>query len=93
MFYRTFPALIRQAGLEGKGMRLRPRAHDLRHTFADRTLLDCYRAGENVDRRMPELSTFLSHSDPASTYRYLEAVPELMALISARLERPPEAVS
>jgi integrase/recombinase XerD len=93
MFYRTFPALIRQAGLEGNGMRLRPRAHDLRHTFAVRTLLDWYRAGENVDRRMPELSMFLGHSDPASTYWYLEAVPELMALISARLERLPEAMS
>ena len=36
---------------------------------------------------------FLGHSDPASTYWYLEAVPELMALISARLERLPEAMS
>jgi integrase len=67
--------------------------HDLRHTFAVRTLLDWYRAGENIDRRMPELSMFLGHSDPASTYWYLEAVPELMALISARLERLPEAMS
>jgi integrase/recombinase XerD len=91
--YRTFPALIRQAGLEGKGTRLRPRPHDLRHTLAVRTLLDWYQAGENVDRRMPELSTFLGHSDPASTYWYLEAVPELMALISARLERLPEGLA
>ena len=37
-FYRTFPVLIRQAGLEGKGMRLRPRPHDLRHTFAVRII-------------------------------------------------------
>jgi integrase len=29
--YRTFPVLIRQAGMERKGMRLRPRPHDLRH--------------------------------------------------------------
>lgn len=91
--YRTFPALIRQAGLEGKGMRQRPRPHDLRHTLAVRTLLDWYEAGENVDRRMPELSTFLGHSDPASSYWYLEAVPELMMLISARLERLPETLA
>jgi integrase/recombinase XerD len=92
-FYRTFPLLIRQAGLEGKGMRMRPRPHDLRHTFAVPTLLDWYRAGEAIDRRIPELSRFLGHSDPASSYWYLEAVPELMALISARLERLPKVLS
>ena len=42
---------------------------------------------------MPELSTFLGHVDPASTYWYLEAVPELMALISRRLQLVPEVFS
>ena len=36
---------------------------------------------------MPLLSTFLGHADPASTYWYLQAVPELLAVISSRLER------
>ena len=45
--------------------------------------------GEDVDRRMPLLSTFLGHVDPSSTYWYLQAVPELMALVAARLERLP----
>jgi len=58
-----------------------------------RTLLDWYRAGEEVDRKMPLLSTYLGHTDPASTYWYLEAVPELMTLISRRLERLPEVLS
>jgi hypothetical protein len=53
------------------------------------TLLDWHHAGEDVDRRMPELSTLLGHADPASTYWYLEAVPELMALISRRLQQVP----
>jgi integrase/recombinase XerD len=61
--------------------------------MAVRTLLDWYHAGEDVDRRMPELSTFLGHVDPASTYWYLEAVPELMALISRRLALVPEVLS
>ncbi len=43
---------------------------DRRHTFAVRTLLDWYEAGEDVDRNMPLLSTFLGHTDPASTYWY-----------------------
>lgn len=92
-FNHRFAKLIGHVGLEGRGERVRPRPHDLRHTFAVRTLLDWYHAGEDIDRRMPLLSTFLGHVDPASTYWYLEAVPELMALISARLERLPEVLS
>lgn len=38
---------------------------------------------------MPLLSTFLGHTDPASTYRYLQAVPELLAVVSSQLERLP----
>jgi integrase/recombinase XerD len=67
---QTFTKLIRQAGLEGRGARARPRPHDLRHAFAVRTLLDWHRAGEDIDRRMPLLSAYLGHVDPASTYWY-----------------------
>jgi integrase/recombinase XerD len=92
-FYPTFANLIRQVGLEGRGERVRPRAHDLRHTMAVRTLLDWYEADEDIDRRMPLLCTFLGHVDPTSTYWYLEAVPELMAQVSDRLQRLPEVLS
>jgi integrase/recombinase XerD len=83
----TFPQLIREIGLEGRGARARPRPHDLRHALAVRTLLDWQHAGEDVDRRMPLLSTFLGHVSPASTYWYLEAIPELMQHISRRLDQ------
>ncbi len=86
---RTFTQLIREVGLEGRGARARPRPHDLRHALAVHTLLDWHEAGEDIDRRMPLLSTFLGHVDPASTYWYLEAVPELLELISRRLEQLP----
>jgi len=92
-FNRQFANLIGQVGLEGAGQRVRPRPHDLRHTMAVRTLPGWYLAGENVDRRMPLLSTFLGHTDPASTYWYLEAVPELLELISAQLARVAEVLS
>jgi integrase/recombinase XerD len=91
-FNHYFVQLIAQVGLEGAGERARPRPHDLRHTMAVRTLLDWIEAGENVDRRMPQLSTFLGHVQPDSTYWYLQAVPELMALIAARLEQLPEVL-
>lgn len=64
---------------------MRPRMHDLRHTFAVR-LLDWYRAGDNVELRLPSLSTYLGHRDPRSTYWYLSAAPELLALAAGRLE-------
>jgi integrase/recombinase XerD len=90
---RTFTKLIREVGLDGRGARARPRPHDLRHAFAVRTLLDWYEAGEDIDWRMPLLSTYLGHVDPASTYWYLEAVPELFELISRRLEQLPGVLS
>jgi hypothetical protein len=51
------------------------------------TLLGWYRAGVDVEARMPLLSTFLGHSNPENTYWYLSAVPELLSLASERLER------
>lgn len=84
---QTFTALIRDVGLDGEGARARPRPYDLRHAFAVHTLLDWYKAGDDIDRRMPLLSTLLGHTDPASTYWYLQAVPELLAVVSSRLER------
>ena len=86
-FHATFAKLIGQIGLEGAGERTRPRAHDIRHSFAVRTLIGWYQDGENVDAKLPLLSTFLGHVDPASTYWYLQASPELLALVRDRLER------
>lgn len=40
----------------------------------------------DIDVRLPLLSSVLGHVNPASTYWYLEAAPELMAIVSARLE-------
>lgn len=63
-----------------------PRIHDLRHTFAVRTLLNWYRNSKEPAREMIKLSTYLGHSDPAHTYWYIEAVPELLELASKRVE-------
>jgi integrase/recombinase XerD len=86
-FNATFVKLIRQVGLEGQSERARPRAHDLRHSFAVRTLIDWYRSGQDVDAQLPLLSTYLGHVDPVSTYWYLQTSPELLALACERLER------
>ena len=36
--------------------------------------------------RLPLLSTYLGHVDPAATYWYLSAAPELLGLAAGRLE-------
>ncbi len=66
----------------------RPRIHDFRHSFAVSSLLDWYRANADVAARMPLLSAYLGHASPASTYWYLQAAPELLALAAERLEHP-----
>jgi integrase/recombinase XerD len=83
----SFHELTRVAGLAPRSARCRPRLHDLRHTFAVRTVLDWYRAGVDVQERMPLLSTYLGHVSPAATYWYLSAAPELLALAGQRLEQ------
>jgi integrase/recombinase XerD len=79
----TFRGLINNAGI-GAGAPSPPRLHDFRHTFAVRTLLSWYRAEDDVQSKIPSLSTYLGHREPASTYWYLSAAPELLALAAAR---------
>jgi integrase/recombinase XerD len=64
-----------------------PRIHDLRHTFAVRTLVNWYRTGKNPAEEMIKLTTYLGHACPSHTYWYIEAVPELLDLASRRVER------
>lgn len=61
-----------------------PRIHDLRHTFAVRTMINWYRTGKDPAREMIRLTTYLGHTDPDNTFWYLEAVPELLDLVIAR---------
>ena len=85
----NFAKVSRQVGLrapvEGNRHGHGPRLHDMRHRFAARTLVDWYRAGLNVEREMPKLSTYLGHVHVNDTYWYIEAVPELLQLATERL--------
>jgi integrase len=89
----TFDRLRTLAEIEPRSPRCRPRAHDLRHTFAVNTIIDAYRAGEDAGPRLALLATYLGHVDPTATYWYLEAAPELMALAGQRLDRSLGALS
>ena len=83
----TFLKLARHAGLRARSPTCRPRAHDLRHTLAVRTMLDAYHTGADVHARLSVLSTYLGHVNPSNTYWYLSAAPELLALAGERLQR------
>ena len=82
---QTFRRVIDDSGIGSDAPR-RPRPHDLRHTFAVRTLLGWYRSGADVQAKIPALSTYLGHREPGSTYWYLSAVPELLACAATRRE-------
>jgi integrase len=85
--HSTFQLLVRQAGLLPRSGSCRPRIHDLRHSFAVNTLLDAHREGADVQLRLALLSTYLGHVDPAGTYWYLSASPELLAFAAERLDQ------
>jgi integrase/recombinase XerD len=83
----TFIKLSVQVGLRKKTDHHGPRIHDLRHTFAVKTILRWYKDGLNVDLHLPLLSAYLGHTLPSYTYWYLTGTPELLTLTSKRLEK------
>jgi len=80
----AFSRIARSAGVGPQPPLRRPRLHDMRHAFACTSLLGWYRDGADVSANLPLLSTYLGHGNPSSTYWYLSAIPELLALAAAR---------
>ena len=74
----VFLRLTRSIGLRGPSGRRGPRIHDLRHTFAVRSLERCPRNAAAVSRHIVGLSTYLGHAHVTDTYWYLQASPALM---------------
>ena len=84
---RRFRRLLGDLGIHAPPFRRPPRLYDLRHSFAVATLIDWHAAGVDVQARLPVLSTYMGHLNPASTYWYLQASPELLGVVAARVER------
>lgn len=83
---RAFIKLARQVGLRGPQGERGPRLHDLRHSFAVRSLEQCGNDRASVDRHMLALSTYLGHACLSDTYWYLEATPVLTRQIAEATE-------
>jgi integrase len=85
----NFAVVCQRIGLRPAQQYLRhgrgPRIHDLRHSFAARTILGWYRTGKDPAREMIKLTTYLGHTKPENTYWYIEAVPELLELAARRV--------
>jgi len=64
-----------------------PRVHDIRHAFAVQALLRWYRAGEDVQAKLPYLATYMGHVSIVSTQHYLHFVEQLAGSASERFER------
>ncbi|MBP6997902.1 MAG: tyrosine-type recombinase/integrase [Phycicoccus sp.] len=81
----AFHQMTQRAGLPPRAG-ARPRPHDLRHTFATQSMIDAYHHGRDPARTLSLLSVWLGHANPADTYWYLQAAPEVAALAALRLE-------
>jgi integrase/recombinase XerD len=75
--------LLDRAGIKNADGR-RPRIHDFRHSFAVNALIRWYRAGVDVQAKLPLLATWLGHVSILSTYHYLHFVEELRLVASNR---------
>jgi integrase len=78
----VFLRLARSIGLRGEPGQRGARMHDLRHTFAVRSLEQCGHDDKTVARHLAALSTYLGHVHATSTYWYLQATPILMEQIA-----------
>lgn len=80
--YALFLRIAREIGLRGLPGEKGPRLHDLRHTFAVRSLEACGGDRRAISRHMLALATYLGHADPSHTWCYLRATPALMRHIA-----------
>lgn len=85
--YRTFPRLLRRLGITPPPGQRRPTLHAFRHMFAVNRLCQWYEAGVDAHALLPNLSVYLGHLNPASSYWYLTATPELLGAAAQRFAR------
>jgi integrase len=80
--YGVFLQLLDRTGLRGANAGRNPRIHDLRHTFAVRSLEQCRLDRMAVTRHIVALSTYLGHVHVRHSYWYMQATPVLMGQIA-----------
>ena len=81
-----FREVIDSVGLRGTSDQPNPCLHDMRHSFALRSLEQCPACAQTVQKHMVALSTYLGHTHIADTYWYLEATTGLTRQIARLTE-------
>jgi len=81
--YANLRILFARADIQTADGRL-PRVHDSRHSCAVNALIRWYRAGVDVEARLPLLATWLGHASILSTYHYLHFVEDLRLAANSR---------
>jgi len=85
---QSFRQLRKHAGIyRSDGARYQPRLHDFRHAFVGNRVVSWYKAGSDVQRLLPKLSTYLGHISLSSTQRYLTMTPALLQEACRRFEQ------
>jgi len=84
----TFRTLLRQTDIQAAQGQRQPTLTSFRHSFAVNRLVAWYEAGKDVNELMPHLSIYLGHVQPACTYWYLTATPELLSVALNRFAQP-----
>jgi integrase len=79
--------ICKQQGWHPRGDYPRHRLYDFRHSFVVRSALAIYKKGEEIDRSVLAISTYVGHSNIADTYWYFTAIPELMEIAVQRFQR------
>jgi integrase/recombinase XerD len=83
----VFRKLVNDIGLKDQPGVGHPRIHDLRHHFIMANLADFHRQGADPQGKLPVLSAYVGHSDPAWTYHYMQPNNEPLALAAQRLKQ------
>jgi integrase len=76
--------LCKKLGWTPRGEHHNFRLYDFRHVFIVRCFLHFHQKGMDVHKAVLSLSTYVGHSDVASTYWYVTGIPELMSIAAER---------
>ena len=74
--YNRFRDALWHCGIAHKGRGYGPRVHDLRHTFAVRSMQKLKKSKSDIVTTLPYLSAYLGHCDMSATQIYLHLTAE-----------------
>lgn len=77
--YQSFRELLCNLGMASTKGRT-THLHDLRHTFAVRTISNWYRSGKDVQSLLPALATYMGHGHYSDTAYYFTMTAELLGI-------------